>query len=324
MGFTTESPFSSEIFAIQYKICQITLFSHNTRPYELNSLILINLTIKNASFSLQAGQSVTQILGAGNYLEDEESQKMSNQLLIMSNPIGTSKASTITQGGVRQNRSSLNCVTIAPSLHCSLGKSSHAPIETARCQQGFNTIGVSTERPTHIQMSTHGYSLHDHSTSTKAPGKLSLLKQGTSTIPQREVSTRDTGAAITRIGLPSSAHSWELKPYSLLEEGVQQEITGRIQSISHSQSYPGISQKWKSELASPPSPQLVPLGEAEVIANRQQHPAACKQQVPKEINKHQLEQSAVNESDESIDDDSTETQVGRIHASKIILASYSF
>ena len=95
-GFTTEFPFSSEIFAIQYKICQITLFSHNTGPYELNSLILINLTIKNASFSLQAGQSVTQILGAGDYLEDEESQKMSNQLLIISNPIGTSKASTIT------------------------------------------------------------------------------------------------------------------------------------------------------------------------------------------------------------------------------------
>ena len=100
MGFTMESPFSSEIFAIRYKICHITLFSHNTGPYELNSLILINLTIKNASFSLQAGRSVTQILGAGDYLEEKESQKMSNQLLIISNPIGTSKASTITQGGV--------------------------------------------------------------------------------------------------------------------------------------------------------------------------------------------------------------------------------
>ena len=249
---------------------------------------------------------------------------MSNQLLIISNPIGTSKASTITQGGVRQNRSSSHCVTIAPSLHCSLGKSSHAPIETARCQQGFNTFRVSTEIPAHIQTSTHGYSLPNHSTSTKAPSELSLSKQGTSTIPQREVSTRDTHTAITRIGLPSPAPSRELKPYSLLEEGVQQEITGRIQSISHSQSYPGISQKWKSKLASPPSPQLVPLGEAEVIANRQQHQAACNQQVPKELNKHQLEQSAVNESDESIDDDSTETQVGRIHASKIILISYSF
>ena len=154
-----------------------------------------------------------------------------------------------------------------------------------RNQQGVSRVSTLSEfqpkDPLTYKRVHISYSLRDHSTSTKAPGKLSLSKQGTSTIPQKEVGTRDTGAAITRIGLPSSAHSRELKPYSLLEEGVQQEITGRIQSISHLQSYPGISQKWKSELASPPSPQLVPLGEAEVIANRQQHPAACKQQVPK-------------------------------------------
>ena len=87
---------------------------------------------------------------------------MSNQLLIISNPISTSIASTITQSGVRQNHSSSHCVMIAPSLHCLLGKSSHAPIETARCQEGFNTFGVSTEIPAHIQTSTHGYSLPLH------------------------------------------------------------------------------------------------------------------------------------------------------------------
>ena len=73
----------------------------------------------------------------------------------------------------------------------------------------------------------------------------------------------------------------------------------------------------------PPSPQPIPLGDAEVITNRQQHAAACKQQVPKEINKHQLQQSAVNKSDESIHADSTETQVGKIHASQILFASCS-
>ena len=67
----------------------------------------------------------------------------------------------------------------------------------------------------------------------------------------REVRTKESGAAITRIGLRSSAQSQELNQYSLLEEGIQQEITGRIQSISHSQSYAGISQACTSQLASP-------------------------------------------------------------------------
>ena len=40
-------------------------------------------------------------------------------------------------------------------------------------------------------------------------------------------------------------------------------------------------------------------------------------------NKHQLQQSEVNESDESIHADSTETQVAKIHPSQILFASYS-
>ena len=169
-------------------------------------------------------------------------------------------------------------------------------------------------------MSTHGYSLRDPSKLSKALAILYLLKLGTSTIPQREVHTGESGAAISRIGLRSSAQSRELNQYSLLEKGVQQEITDHIQSIFHSQSY---AQACSSQLASPPSLQPVPLGDAEVIANRQQHAAERKQQVPKEINKHQLQQSAVNESNESIHADSTETQVAKIHPSQILFASYS-
>ena len=79
-----------------------------------------------------------------------------------------------------------------------------------------------------------------------------------------------------------------------------------------------------SQLASLATPQPVPVGAVEVVANRQQHAAAArKQQVRKESNKHQLQQSAVNESNESIDVDSRETQVTRIHASQILFPSYS-
>ena len=70
-GFSTESPFLWEIFALQYTICQITLFSHNSPPCKLKSLILINLSIKNSSFSLQAGRSVAEIPRAGNCQEDK-------------------------------------------------------------------------------------------------------------------------------------------------------------------------------------------------------------------------------------------------------------
>ena len=244
---------------------------------------------------------------------------MSNQLLMISNPMCTSKACTITQSGVPQNHSLSNRVMTTASLRCSPRISSQLQIKTKRLQTGFNTIGHSTEPPARLEMSTHGYSLHDPSKSSKAPAKLYLSKLGTSTIPQREVCTGDSGAAITRIGLRSSAQSQELNQYSLLEEGVQQEITGHIQSISHSQSY---AQACSSQLASPPSLQPVPLGDAEVVANRQQHPAEGKQQVPKEINKHQLQQSEVNKSDESIHADSTETQVAKIHPSQILFASY--
>ena len=70
-GFSTESPFSWEIFTLQYKICQITLFSHNCPPCKLKSLILIKLSIKNSSFSLQAGRSVAEIPGADDCQEDK-------------------------------------------------------------------------------------------------------------------------------------------------------------------------------------------------------------------------------------------------------------
>ena len=68
-GSPGNTPFSPEIFALQYKICQITLFSHNTAPYKLKSLILINLSIKNSSFSLQAARRVPQIPSAGDCQE---------------------------------------------------------------------------------------------------------------------------------------------------------------------------------------------------------------------------------------------------------------
>ena len=232
----------------------------------------------------------------------------------------TSKACTIMQSGVPQNRSLSNRVTTTASLHCSPRISSQPQIKTKRLQPGFNTIGHSTEPPTCLEMSTHGYSLHNPSKSSKAPAKLYLSKLGTSTIPQREVHTGHSGAAITRIGLQSSAQSQELNQYSLLEEGIQQEITAHVQSISHSQSY---TQVCSYQFASPPSLQPVPLGDTEVFGNRQQHPAEGKQQVPKEINKHQLQQSEVNESDESIHADSTETQVPKIHPSQILFTSYS-
>ena len=232
----------------------------------------------------------------------------------------TSKACTITQSGVPQNRSLLNRVTTTASLCCLPWISSQPRIKTKRLQPGFNTIGHSTEWPTRLETSTHGYSLCDPSKSSKVLAKLYLSKLGTSTIPQREVCTGESGATITRIGLRSSAQSRELNQYSLFEEGVQQEITSHIQSISHSQSY---AQACSSQLASPPSLQPVPLGDAEVIANRQQHPAEGKQQVSKEINKHQLQQSEVNESDESIHADSIETQVAKIHPSQILFTSYS-
>ena len=70
-GFSAESPFSWEIFALHYKICQITLFSHSSPPYKLKSLILINLSIKNSSFSLQAGWHVAEIPGAGDCQENK-------------------------------------------------------------------------------------------------------------------------------------------------------------------------------------------------------------------------------------------------------------
>ena len=70
-GFSAESPFSREIFTLQYKICQITLFSHNTAPYKLKLLILINLSIKNSSFSLQAARHVPQIPSAGDCQENK-------------------------------------------------------------------------------------------------------------------------------------------------------------------------------------------------------------------------------------------------------------
>ena len=199
---------------------------------------------------------------------------MSNQLLMISNPMCTSKTCTITQSGVPRNHSLSNRVTTTASLRCSPRISSQPRIKTKRLQPGFNTIGHSTKPPTCLQMSTHGYSLCNPSKSSKTLAKLYLSKLGTSTIPQREVRTGESGTAITRIGLRSSAQSRELNQYSLLEEGVQQEITGHIQSISHSQSY---AQACSSQLASPPSLQPVPLGDAEVVTNRQQHPAEGKQ-----------------------------------------------
>ena len=56
-GFSAESPFSWEIIALQYKICQITLFSHNCPPCKLKSLILINLSIKNGPVMGRGGLS---------------------------------------------------------------------------------------------------------------------------------------------------------------------------------------------------------------------------------------------------------------------------
>ena len=125
-----------------------------------------------------------------------------------------------------------------------------------RLEPGFNTIGHTTQTPACINMSTHGYSLHDHSMSMKAPGKLYLSKPGTSTTPQREVSTKESGAAITRIGLLSSAHSGELNQYFFWEE----ETPCGIQSISLSQGYAGISQSSESQLTSPATPQPLPRG----------------------------------------------------------------
>ena len=126
---------------------------------------------------------------------------MSNQLLMISNPMCTSKACTITQSGVPQNHSLSNHVTTTASLHCSPQISSQLQIKTKRLQLGFNTIGHSTKPPARLETSTHGYSLRNPSKSSKALAKLYLSKLGTSTIPQREVCTGESGTAITKIGL---------------------------------------------------------------------------------------------------------------------------
>ena len=70
-GFSMESASSPEIFVLQLIIWQMTLFSNKTAPYQLKSLILIKLSIKNSSFSLQATLAAPETVFAGDYQENK-------------------------------------------------------------------------------------------------------------------------------------------------------------------------------------------------------------------------------------------------------------
>ena len=289
-GFTTESPFSSEIFAIQYKICQITLFSHNTGPYELNSLILINLTIKNASFSLQAGRSVTKILSAGNYLEG---RRIPENVKPTANHIESNRHIQSFHNNPRWSVTKSQFVTLCDDssfLALFAGKIITCANRNSKVSAGFQ-LYRSFNRKTHSHTNEYTWllvtrPLHVYQGTRQAvPFKAGYFyhtpKRGRPKGHTRRYYQNRLAIACMQLGIKT------IFPFG------RGHTAGNYRKDSVNFPFTKLPRnfpKVEVRVSIPLSPQLVPLGEAEVVTNRQQHQAACNQQVPKELNKHQLEQ----------------------------------